>query len=237
MTLVRKSTESTSSSSSTKTLPRPVSFVKKFHKCGRESRRAAEREQQARVSAYLERNHFREINEPQQPKGSLRHFLVLAIMPHAFHIANTERAMDVVRLSSERSNSSMSIAKTLPRPVSFRKFSKMSSSESRRAAELEQQAQLQAFLRRHGLQNIDKPQTAKGCFCWRTEKMYALHHAVAENNYQMVRLLLALGADPCQKTSRGRTPAQLAKDLDRLEGTKGVLAMAGVASGASRQRV
>ena len=62
--------------------------------------------------------------------------------------------------------------------------------------------------------------------------MYALHHAVAENNYQ-----LALGADPCQKTSRGRTPAQLAKDLDRLEGTKGVLAMAGVASGASRQRV
>ena len=28
------------------------------------------------------------------------------------------------------------------------------------------QAQLQAFLRRHGLQNIDKPQTAKGCFCW-----------------------------------------------------------------------
>ncbi|CAK9000795.1 unnamed protein product [Durusdinium trenchii] len=135
-------------------------------------------------------------------------------MPHAFHIANTERAMDVVRLSSERSNSSMSIAKTLPRPVSFRKFSKMSSSESRRAAELEQQAQLQAFLRRHGLQNIDKPQTAKGCFCWRTEKMYALHHAVAENNYQMVRLLLALGADPCQKTSRGRTPAQLAKDLD-----------------------
>lgn len=54
---------------------------------------------------------------------------------------------------------------------------------------------------------------------------------------RMVRLLLALGADPCQKTSRGRTPAQLAKDLDRLEGTKGVLAMAGVASGASRQRV
>lgn len=124
MTLVRKSTESTSSSSSTKTLPRPVSFVKKFHKCGRESRRAAEREQQARVSAYLERNHFREINEPQQPKG---------------------------------------------------------------------------------------------CLLWRAETMYPLHHAVRENNYEMVRLLLASGADPCQRSSKGRTPAQLAKDLGVAE--------------------
>ncbi|CAK9040908.1 ANK_REP_REGION domain-containing protein [Durusdinium trenchii] len=138
-------------------------------------------------------------------------------MPHAFHIANAERAMDVVRLSSERSTNSSSTTKTLPRPVSFRTFSKKSSAESRRAAELEQQAQLQAFLRRHGLHNIHKPQLPKGCFLWRTETMYALHHAVAENNDEMVRLLLAFGADPCQKTSRGRTAAQLAKDLGKAE--------------------
>ncbi|CAK9040904.1 unnamed protein product [Durusdinium trenchii] len=134
-------------------------------------------------------------------------------MPHAFHIANAERAMDVVRLSSERSTNSSSTTKTLPRPVSFRTFSKKSSAESRRAAELEQQAQLQAFLRRHGLHNIHKPQLPKGCFLWRTETMYALHHAVAENNDEMVRLLLAFGADPCQKTSRGRTDLGKAEEI------------------------
>ncbi|CAL1167278.1 unnamed protein product [Cladocopium goreaui] len=48
---------------------------------------------------------------------------------------------------------------------------------------------------------------------FRRETFYPLHYAVLENDAEMVNMLLIAGSDPRQKSSKGRRPEDLARDL------------------------
>ncbi|CAE7208587.1 Kif12 [Symbiodinium microadriaticum] len=61
-----------------------------------------------------------------------------------------------------------------------------------------------------GLEDRRAKDGAGGCMPFR-ERFCPLHLAVLKGEVEMVKLLLASGADPTQRTSRGRTALQLAK--------------------------
>lgn len=83
----------------------------------------------------------------------------------------------------------------------------------RRRLELEKQAAdratADAWLKKNGFSDVAAKK--KSMF----SSTYALHVAVKENNAEIVRCLLASGADPALKNSSGQTPAQLAQKSDK----------------------
>ncbi|OLQ10098.1 hypothetical protein AK812_SmicGene6246 [Symbiodinium microadriaticum] len=52
-------------------------------------------------------------------------------------------------------------------------------------------------------------------FVFKAEVIYPIHFAAKQGDVRLVRQLLAAGADPLQKTSRGRTALQIAKKCNR----------------------
>ncbi|CAL1143973.1 unnamed protein product [Cladocopium goreaui] len=70
-------------------------------------------------------------------------------------------------------------------------------------------------MRRNRLKDVNEPQMPEGCFLFRfrRETFYPLHYAVLENDAEMVNMLLIAGSDPRQKSSKGRRPEDLARDL------------------------
>lgn len=69
-----------------------------------------------------------------------------------------------------------------------------------------QRAQLRAFLQKHKFQGVHLPRPSS-----KAEMIYPIHIAALLGNYDLVRLLLANGADPSQRTSRGRTATDFAR--------------------------
>lgn len=70
-------------------------------------------------------------------------------------------------------------------------------------------AKLEAFLKEHGYKGANEKRTKM----FKTK--YPLHTAVKVNDPDMVRILLAAGADAGAKNSAGQTPAQLAQKSDK----------------------
>jgi len=106
--------------------------------------------------------------------------------------------------------------KKLPRPASFATKPSLRSSEQLEAdAAFERKTRLQTFMRRNRLKDVNEPQMPEGCFLFRLrrETFYPLHYAVLENDAEMVNMLLIAGSDPHQKSSKGRRPEDLARDL------------------------
>merc|ERR1712232_15690 len=98
----------------------------------------------------------------------------------------------------------------------------------RKAEEAEQERQLQeqmardktkldTFLKQHGYSGAN----AKRTKMFKTK--YPLHTAVKINDPDLVRILLAAGADGGAKNSAGLTPAQLAKKSDKQGSHSGLL--------------
>ncbi|CAE7202188.1 unnamed protein product [Symbiodinium natans] len=86
---------------------------------------------------------------------------------------------------------------------------------SRRARLKRQKAkQLHDFLQRHGCSSVCEP-LATGCFSVLQARIYPIHKAAKLGDHEMLRLLLQAKADPLQKTSRGRTAAEIAEAADR----------------------
>jgi hypothetical protein len=93
--------------------------------------------------------------------------------------------------------------------------------EARRKAEEEENARrleeqmrldsqkLDAFLKEHGYTGANVKRTKM------LKSKYPLHTAVKKNDPDLVRILLAAGADPGAKNSAGLTAAQLAKKTDK----------------------
>merc|ERR1711988_936719 len=93
--------------------------------------------------------------------------------------------------------------------------------EAKRKAEEEEQerllreqqakdkAKLEAFLKEHGYSGANAKRTKM------FKSKYPLHTAVKINDPDMVRILLAAGADAGAKNSGGLTPAQLAQKSDK----------------------
>mmetsp|Transcript_15049 Transcript_15049/g.26068 ORF Transcript_15049/g.26068 Transcript_15049/m.26068 type:complete len:114 (+) Transcript_15049:133-474(+) len=79
---------------------------------------------------------------------------------------------------------------------------------------------LSAFLNQHRFSDdVCKPQKQSGCFPLK-ERWYPIHVAAATGDHEMVRALLEAGADPTQKTSRGRTAVDFATKGSRLMSEK-----------------
>ncbi|CAE7528133.1 unnamed protein product [Symbiodinium sp. CCMP2592] len=79
----------------------------------------------------------------------------------------------------------------------------------RRNLRLLRRVQLEDFLREHRFRDVDEPEQC-GCFSFK-ERFYPIHIAARQNDNEMIRILLAAGADPSRKTSRGRTAMELAE--------------------------
>ncbi|CAK9021950.1 unnamed protein product [Durusdinium trenchii] len=79
----------------------------------------------------------------------------------------------------------------------------------RRMARLKRRRNLEVFLREHGFKDVLEPQQVRGCL-FRPEVFYPIHEAARQGEADLVRQMLRLGADPQQKSSKGRTPKELA---------------------------
>lgn len=74
---------------------------------------------------------------------------------------------------------------------------------------LRQRERLQEFLKSNGFADEFEPRLGSSCF-FQAETIYPLHLAAKVGDCEIVRLLLAAGAPPTQRTSRGRTALDFA---------------------------
>ena len=67
------------------------------------------------------------------------------------------------------------------------------------------------FLESHGFSSdVCEPRAPAGCMLFRVETLYPIHVAAEKGECEVVRMLIAAGADPSQRTSRGRTAVDFA---------------------------
>ncbi|CAE7479156.1 Huwe1 [Symbiodinium sp. CCMP2456] len=67
------------------------------------------------------------------------------------------------------------------------------------------------FLESHGFSSdVCEPRVPAGCMLFRVETLYPIHVAAQKGECEVVRMLIAAGADPSQRTSRGRTAVDFA---------------------------
>lgn len=76
------------------------------------------------------------------------------------------------------------------------------------------QAAVEEFLTFHGFKGVNSPKRSLSSMLRKTEEVYPIHIAAKHGSHLMIRLLCSEGADPLQKTSRGRTALQLAREVD-----------------------
>mmetsp|Transcript_131929 Transcript_131929/g.186185 ORF Transcript_131929/g.186185 Transcript_131929/m.186185 type:complete len:215 (+) Transcript_131929:45-689(+) len=76
------------------------------------------------------------------------------------------------------------------------------------------QAAVEEFLTFHGFKGVNSPKRSLSSMLRQTEEVYPIHIAAKHGSHLMIRLLCSEGADPLQKTSRGRTALQLAREVD-----------------------
>lgn len=85
---------------------------------------------------------------------------------------------------------------------------------------------LYTFLESHKFgKDVNEPRIQKSCFLFSKPKevFYPLHKAAQLGDAEIVRLLLAAGADREQRTSKGRTAEMIALEEDLLGSHKEVL--------------
>ncbi|CAJ1415315.1 unnamed protein product [Effrenium voratum] len=83
---------------------------------------------------------------------------------------------------------------------------------------------LQAFLQKHKFKDLSIPRST-GFAWWFGEKIYPIHVAASLGDYHLLRLMLAVGADPEQKTSKGRLPLDFALRADQTGSHRDVVGL------------
>lgn len=85
------------------------------------------------------------------------------------------------------------------------------STSRRRQWRLQREKKLFQFLESHGFSSdVCEPRAPAGCVLFRVEVLYPIHVAAQKGECEVVRMLIAAGADPSQRTSRGRTAVDFA---------------------------
>jgi len=79
----------------------------------------------------------------------------------------------------------------------------------RKIKEMDDQRKVRSFLQSNSFKNVNDLVRKKFA------KVTPLHAAVGQNNVEMVKLLLAAGADPSKGNGRNETPLKLAQKLDK----------------------
>ena len=97
-------------------------------------------------------------------------------------------------------------------------------SSKRREKRLQDQAALQLFLETHGFAGVNGPRKPKrrliprpSCLFSEEEVLYPVHVAAQGADARVLKLLLRFGAKKDQRTSKGRTPLELASIANRTE--------------------
>eukprot|EP00439_Symbiodinium_sp_Y106_P045350 s3665_g5.t1 len=81
----------------------------------------------------------------------------------------------------------------------------------RRQWRVQREKKLLQFLESHGFSSdVCEPRAPAGCMLFRVETLYPIHVAAEKGECEVVRMLIAAGADPSQRTSRGRTAVDFA---------------------------
>lgn len=108
--------------------------------------------------------------------------------------------------------SSWAAPAALPEPKST--HSKLKRQQRRQV----ENANLRTFLKTHGFSvDIHEPRTGKagcGLFWTKTEEVYPIHVAAELGDLKNLRVLLRYGADPKEKTSKGRMALEMARKAD-----------------------
>jgi len=95
---------------------------------------------------------------------------------------------------------------------------------TRQKRKQQHQAYLDNFLLKHKFTDVNKPRQGTSYFALpKKEVMYPIHVAAATRDMKILRMLLARDADPEQKSDRGRTALDVAKDADRFGSHKEVI--------------
>ncbi|CAE7883544.1 TOM1, partial [Symbiodinium microadriaticum] len=77
--------------------------------------------------------------------------------------------------------------------------------------EIQETKSTSRFLESHGFSSdVCEPRAPAGCVLFRVEVLYPIHVAAQKGECEVVRMLIAAGADPSQRTSRGRTAVDFA---------------------------
>ncbi|CAJ1387743.1 unnamed protein product [Effrenium voratum] len=87
-----------------------------------------------------------------------------------------------------------------------------------------QQGQLSSFLQWHEFQAVNRPRSC-GFTLFGESKIFPIHVAAQSGDYQMVRILMASGADPESKTSKGRKAVDFARAANRYGSHEPVLCL------------
>ena len=153
------------------------------------------------VPAPLALSHVRNI-PPSQPQFPIE---PPPALPHALSLPST------VELNLAGESDTDDKLDDVDDPVPTRKSSK------RREKRLQDRAALQLFLETHGFAGVNAPRKPKrrliprpSCLFAQEEVLYPVHVAAQQADVQVLKLLLRSGAKKDQRTSKGRTPLELA---------------------------
>jgi len=96
-------------------------------------------------------------------------------------------------------------------PQEGQEIQETKSSSRRRQWRVQREKKLLQFLESHGFSSdVCEPRAPAGCMLFRVETLYPIHVAAEKGECEVVRMLIAAGADPSQRTSRGRTAVDFA---------------------------
>mmetsp|Transcript_33740 Transcript_33740/g.77940 ORF Transcript_33740/g.77940 Transcript_33740/m.77940 type:complete len:177 (-) Transcript_33740:66-596(-) len=118
--------------------------------------------------------------------------------------------------TASTSSSSLTASSSASSLESLRQLPATDSRLRRVQKKMQVQEDLLTFLRSYGFVDVNEPNVpAGGCFLFKAEATYPVHFAAERGDHQLLRDLIAAGADLQQTTSKGRTALQIAKKANK----------------------
>eukprot|EP00435_Cladocopium_sp_Y103_P061426 s393_g23.t1 len=91
----------------------------------------------------------------------------------------------------------------------------------------DKESHLQDFLRKHKFEDVNEPRVRAGCIAFGSEMLYPIHLAAQLGDALALQAIIEAGADLTKKTSKGRSPLDLAAKANRNGSHSSVLTTLG----------